>query len=140
MPVINAGKKFGGGGSNIDGFERLMAALNYLTVGLSGLIYTIIQGKYCRTHFFRFHFLQSIVLGIFYLLLSMTSSVFVNIVGGMLQLIPGVGPGALMVIPVALDWILKVGSLVLVYGLVMSLMGKEAPLPVVSKIVYQQLR
>ena len=136
MPVIHSGK-FGG---KPDTLERLIAGLCYLTLGLAGLIYTIIQGRYARTNFFRFHFLQSILLGIFGMLLNWTSSIFVSIVGGILQMIPGMGPEMIMVLPLAVSWILRIGMLLLVYGLVMSLLGKEAQIPVVSKIVRQQLR
>jgi uncharacterized membrane protein len=136
MPVIHSGK-FGG---KPDTLERLIAGLCYLTLGLAGLIYTIIQGRYARTNFFRFHFLQSILLGIFGMLLNWTSSIFVSIVGGILQMIPGMGPEMIMVLPLAVSWILRIGMLLLVYGLVMSLLGKEAQIPVVSNIVRQQLR
>lgn len=140
MPVINTGKFAKGGGSNTDTLERLIAGLCYLTLGLAGLIYTIIQGRYARTTFFRFHFLQSILLGIFGMLIGWTSSIFVSIVGGILQMIPGMGPEMIMVLPLAVSWILKIGTLLLLYGLVMSLLGKEAQIPVVSNIVRQQLR
>ena len=136
MPVIHSGN-FGG---KPDTLERLIAGLCYLTLGLAGLIYTIIQGRYARTNFFRFHFLQSILLGIFGMLINWTSSIFVSIVGGILQMIPGMGPEMIMVLPLAVSWILRIGMLLLVYGLVMSLLGKEAQIPVVSNIVRQQLR
>ncbi len=136
MPVIHSGN-FGG---KPDTLERLIAGLCYLTLGLAGLIYTIIQGRYARTNFFRFHFLQSILLGIFGMLINWTSSIFVSIVGGILQMIPGMGPEMIMVLPLAVSWILRIGMLLLLYGLVMSLLGKEAQIPVVSKIVRQQLR
>ncbi len=143
MPVINTGKKFGGfggKGSNADTVERLVAGLCYMTLGLAGLIYTIIQGRYARTNFFRFHFLQSILLGIFGMLLNWTSSIFVQIVGGILQMIPGMGPQMIMFLPAGVDIILRAGMLLLLYGLVMALLGKEAPIPLVSNIVRQQLR
>jgi uncharacterized membrane protein len=136
MPVIRSGN-FGG---KPDTLERLMAGLNYLTLGLAGLIYTIIQGRYSRTNFFRFHFLQAILLGLFGMLLNWTSDIFVSIVGGLLQLIPGFGPQMIIFIPITVFWIVRVGMLLLLYGLVMALLGKEAEIPVVSKIVRQQLR
>ncbi len=136
MPVIHSGN-FGG---KPDTLERLIAGLCYLTLGLAGLIYTIIQGRYARTNFFRFHFLQSILLGIFGMLINWTSSIFVSIVGGILQMIPGMGPEMINFLPLAVFWILRVGMLLLLYGLVMALLGKEAQIPVVSNIVRQQLR
>ena len=142
MPVINTSKfggKGSGGGSNTDGLERILAGLNYLTLGLSGLIYTMIQGRYARTTFFRFHFLQAILLGIFGLLINMSSSIFVNIVGGLMGLIPG-GEQTIMWLPTVIAWIIQIGSLLLLYGLVFALMGKEAEVPIVSTIVRQQLR
>ncbi len=140
MPVINTGKFGKGGGSNTDGLERIMAGLCYLTLGLSGLIYTIIQGRYARTTFFRFHFLQSILLAIMGILINMTASIFVNIVGGILQLIPGGGDQIVGWMPTAIGWVVQIGYVLLLYGLVFSLMGKEAEIPVVSKIVRQQMR
>ena len=136
MPVIHSGN-FGG---KPDSMERIIAAINYMTLGLAGLIYTIIQGRYSRTNFFRFHFLQSMLLGIFGMLINWTSDIFVQIVGGILQMIPGLGSEAIMVLPFAVSWILRIGMLLLVYGLVFALMGKEAEIPIVSKIVRQQLR
>ncbi len=136
MPVLHTGN-FGG---KPESFERIISGLNYLTLGLSGLIYTIIQGRFARTNFFRFHFLQAILLGIFGMLIGWTSNIFVSIVGGILQLIPGAGPEMIMVLPLAISWILRLGTLLLLYGLIMALLGKEAEVPVVSKIVRQQLR
>lgn len=136
MPVLHTGN-FGG---KPESFERIIAGLNYLTLGLSGLIYTIIQGRYSRTNFFRFHFLQAILLGIFGMLIGWTSNIFVSIVGGILQLIPGAGPEMINFLPLAIGYVLQAGTLLLVYGLVMSLIGKEAQIPIVSKIVRQQLR
>ncbi|HIA53255.1 MAG TPA: hypothetical protein EYN91_14395 [Candidatus Melainabacteria bacterium] len=141
MPVINTGKFGGkGGGSNTDGLERIMAGLCYLTLGLAGLIYTIIQGRYARTTFFRFHFLQSILLAIMGILINMTAGIFANVVGGMLQLIPGASVEMIAWLPTAIGWVVQIGYLLLLYGLVFSLMGKEAEIPIVSKIVRQQLR
>ncbi|HNB21249.1 MAG TPA: hypothetical protein PKZ32_02465 [Candidatus Melainabacteria bacterium] len=140
MPVINTGKFGKGAGSNTDGLERIMAGLCYLTLGLAGLIYTIIQGRYARTTFFRFHFLQSILLAIMGILINMTANIFANIVGGMLQLIPGGGDQLIAWLPTAIGVVVQLGYLLLLYGLIFSLMGKEAEIPVVSKIVRQQLR
>jgi uncharacterized membrane protein len=137
MPVIHSSHSFN---RKPEWVERIISALCYLTLGLAGLIYTIVQGKHSRSSFFRFHFLQGILLGIFSMLLGWTSEIFINLVGGILQMIPGLGPEMIMVLPMTIGVILKLSSLVLLYGVVMSLMGKEAPLPVVSKLVRQQLR
>ncbi|MCC6977899.1 MAG: hypothetical protein IT343_06230 [Candidatus Melainabacteria bacterium] len=143
MPVINAGKKFpgyGGGGNNTEMLERAMAGLCYLTVGISGLIYTIIGGRFARTNFFRTHFLQAILLGIMGMLLGSCSSILANILGGILEMIPGMNSGMVMFIPITIAWIIRLGMLLLVYGLVMSLLGKYAPIPMITKLVNQQMR
>ncbi len=149
MPVFKTGKKpsgfgnfrdFGHFGGRTEKVERLMAAFSYLTLGLGGLVYTLLGGRYARTHFFRFHFLQAILLGILGALIGYTANIFVDIVGGILGLIPGAGPQMIMFIPIAITFCLRAGMLLCLYGLIMSLLGKEAPLPVVTKLVRQQLR
>lgn len=143
MPVINAGKKFpgyGGGGNNTEMLERAMSGLCYLTLGISGLIYTIIGGRFARTNFFRTHFLQSILLGIFGTLLGWSSSALANILGGIFDLIPGMDAGMVMFIPMTIAWIIRLGMLLLVYGLIMALMGKLAPIPLITRLVNQQMR
>ena len=74
------------------------------------------------------------------ILINMTASIFVNIVGGILQLIPGGGDQIVGWMPTAIGWVVQIGYVLLLYGLVFSLMGKEAEIPVVSKIVRQQMR
>jgi len=142
MPVINAGKKFPGygGGNDTEMVERAMAALCYLTLGISGLIYTIVGGRFARTTFFRTHFLQAILLGIFGTLLNWCASILGNILGGILGLIPGMNPDIAMVIPMVIIWAVRLGMLLLVYGIVMSLMGKRAQIPLITRLVNQQMR
>jgi hypothetical protein len=109
-------------------------------VGISGLIYTIIGGRFARTNFFRTHFLQAILLGIMGMLLGSCSSILANILGGILEMIPGMDSGMVMFIPITIAWIIRLGMLLLVYGLVMSLLGKYAPIPMITKLVNQQMR
>ncbi len=149
MPAFKTGKKpsgignfkdLGYIGSRTENVERLMAAFSYMTLGLGGLVYTLLSGRYARTNFFRFHFLQAILLGIFGTLIGWTSNAFVEIIGGILQLIPGAGPQMILFIPMTINLVLKAGLLLCLYGIIMSFLGREAPMPVITKLVRQQLR
>ncbi len=149
MPAFKTGKKPSGFGNfkdlgyiggRTENVERLMAAFSYMTLGLGGLVYTLLSGRYARTHFFRFHFLQAILLGIFGTLIGWTSEAFVGIIGGILQMIPGAGPQMILFIPITVRLVLNAGLLLCLYGIIMSFLGREAPMPVISKLVRQQLR
>lgn len=122
--------------------ERLLAGLCYLTMGLIGLLYIIFQGKHSNSNFFRFHFLQSIILGIVAILLQWTVGIFANLFGGIVGLIPGAGGGTEIVgmIVGVISMVLKGASLILVYGMVFAFLGKYAEIPYFSRLVRQQLR
>ncbi|HEY9787218.1 MAG TPA: hypothetical protein V6D17_17645 [Candidatus Obscuribacterales bacterium] len=125
-----------------DTIVRIVSALCYLTVGLAGIIYIIFQGKHSQAMFFRFHFLQSIILGIIGLLLGWTIGIFVNISEGILGLFPGISnPGQIVgSIAFGMQMLLNLGSLLMLYGLIFSLIGRYAEIPLISKLVRQQLR
>ncbi len=56
-----------------DMVERVISGLCYLSFGLIGLLYIIVSGKSANSEFFRFHFMQAIVLGILGVLLGWTA-------------------------------------------------------------------
>jgi uncharacterized membrane protein len=127
--------------------ERSMAALCYLSCGLIGLIYILLSGKYSNTSFFRFHFLQSIVLGILTYLLGWAGNIVRDILVGIFGLIVSVFPPAAGIIaPVTLaigliiGLINKAALLLLIYGCIYALLGKYAEIPGLSKLVYRQIR
>lgn len=128
--------------------EKVVGGLCYLTFGLAGLLYIILGGKRDQSDFFRFHFLQSIMLGIIGLILGWTSSIFVALVNGILttlanfipsisqQLVVQVGTG----VSLGLGYIMNAGLLLLLYGMIFSFLGKYAEIPLISNIVRQQMR
>lgn len=122
--------------------ERVIGGLCYVTMGLIGLLYIIFQGKHSNSQFFRFHFLQAILLGIIGLLLQWTVSIFINLFGGIVGLIPGTGSGGEIIGTIALvfTWVLRAASILLLYGMVFAFLGKYAEIPLISKLVRQQLR
>jgi uncharacterized membrane protein len=122
--------------------ERTVAGICYLTVGLAGLLYIIVTGNKTQSLFFRFHFLQSIMLGIFLFLFQMAYGALSQILGGILGLIPGLHGGAVLMEPIAV-LMQGVNILILVlcaYGAIFAFLGKQAEIPGVSRLVRQQMR
>ncbi|HEY9869545.1 MAG TPA: hypothetical protein V6D08_10305 [Candidatus Obscuribacterales bacterium] len=129
---------------NPTALERVIAGVCYLTAGLAGLLYIIISGRSGQSSFFRFHFLQSIILYIIGLLLSWASGILLTLVGGMLGMIDNMSPGLGVQIGsflgVSIDIGLKVGFLLLLYGMIFAFLGKYAEIPFISNLVRQQMR
>jgi uncharacterized membrane protein len=122
--------------------ERAVAGICYLTLGLAGLLYIIVTGNKTQSLFFRFHFLQSIMLGIFLFLFQMAYGALSQILGGILNLIPGLHGGSLVMEPIAV-LMQCINALVLIlcaYGAIFALMGKQAEIPGLSRLVRQQMR
>jgi uncharacterized membrane protein len=123
--------------------ERVIGGLCYLTFGLLGLLYIIISGRSSQSPFFRFHFLQSIVLGIIGLLLSWTAQVFMSLMGGLLSMLAGaIGPAAMQIafgLNIAFDAITKACFLLLIYGMLFAFLGKYAEIPFISNLVRRQM-
>ncbi len=46
----------------------------------------------------------------------------------------------ILFIPITINLVLKAGLLLCLYGIIMSFLGREAPMPVITKLVRQQLR
>lgn len=123
--------------------ERVIAGICYLTFGLAGLLYIILSGQRGQSQFFRFHFLQSIVVGIIGLLITWSSDFFIQIFGWLLNLMaPALGGNA----PAVVFWvgqsvgvILKAFSLLFIYGMIWAFLGKYAEIPFISNIVRRQM-
>jgi uncharacterized membrane protein len=127
--------------------ERVLAAACYLSCGFIGLIYILFSGKNSNSPFFRFHFLQSIIICIFTYLLGWTETIIKDILTGISGLIFSVfAPAASIItllnngIDVVLFVITKLAYLLLVYGFIFALLGKYAEIPGLSRLVYRQLR
>src|SRR5580693_6264968 len=71
--------------------EKIVSSLCYLSMGLVGLLYIIFSGRNSQSPFFRFNFLQSIILGIFSCLLSWTGQAVFSILNGIFGLAGGIG-------------------------------------------------
>ncbi len=124
--------------------ERVVGGICYLTFGLAGLLFIILSGKRGQSQFFRFHFLQSIVLGIISLLLSWCSGIFIQMVGSLLSGLAASGVGAVEQIMFwtqrSLYVVITAFNLLLVYGLILSFLGRYAEIPFISDVVRRQMR
>lgn len=124
--------------------ERIIAGICYLTAGLAGLLYIILAARSGQSSFFRFHFLQSIILYIIGLLLSWAGGILLSLLGGILGMVdslaPGVGAQIGLWTPLALDVVVRAGFLLLIYGMIFALLGKYAEIPFISNLVRQQMR
>jgi hypothetical protein len=75
-------------------------------------------------------------------LLSLTLSITNNILGGMASLMQ-IGEQAntiLNIVGIGVEWIMRGGILLVLYGMVMAFLGKYAEIPVVSPLVRQNMR
>ena len=124
--------------------ERVVAGICYLTMGLAGLLFIIISGQRVQSDFFRFHFMQSIIIGIIGLILSWCSGILYQILGGLLgMLAPALGGAAPQVsywLGQSITIILNAFYLLLVYGMVWAFLGKFAEVPFISDVVRRQMR
>ena len=124
--------------------QRVIAGVCYMTAGLAGLLYIVISGRSGQSPFFRFHFLQSIIVSIIGLLLSWAGGVLFTILGKLLGMVdaaaPGVGTQIAFWLGMTLDVVMKAGFLLLVYGMIFAFLGKYAEIPFISNLVRQQMR
>jgi len=124
--------------------EKIISGLCYLSFGLIGLLYILVNGKSSDTGFFRFHFLQSILLGILLVLLNWTSAAMVGTITGLLGMfgsgLASVNSTVMMVIGTVFDTVAKAGLLLDLYGAVWALLGKYAEIPFISNLVRQNSR
>lgn len=125
-------------------WERIVAGFCYLTFGLIGLLYIIVSGRSGQSSFFRFHFLQSIILGIIGLILSWCSGIFVTLLSAILGMVdslaPGLGTQSAYWISQAVLIIVRAAYLLLIYGMIWAFLGKYAEIPYISNLVRQQMR
>ena len=123
--------------------EKVISGLCYLSFGLIGLLYIIVSGKSANSDFFRFHFMQAIVLGILGVLLGWTAQSMTSILGGIFGLFgPAggsawsyVGPGIGLVAGI----VEKLGLGLFLYGSIFAFLGKYAEIPFLSKMVRQRM-
>lgn len=122
-------------------FERLIAALTYITTGMVGFVWIIfaqISGKRLKP-FLKFHIYQSIMLALLYIVCSIA-----------LRLLYGAG----IMIPFVRDIVIRINFfffsdtavlgvsivnffvlVVLAYLVIVSLLGKEGNIPKISDII-----
>lgn len=126
------------------GLERVIAVLCYLTAGLAGIIYIILNRQSYQSNFFRFHFLQSVILGIIGLLVSWSMGAFEMVSMPLFEflngLIPNVGGQIANGIVMVVAAIRPALALLGVYALILAALGKYAEIPFISDVVRQQLR
>jgi uncharacterized membrane protein len=121
--------------------ERTIAGLCYLSGGLIGLLYIIITRSQSQSMFFRFHFLQSMILVAIGILLNLAVGVTQNILGGMLGLLNVGSPGVVLsYVAMGVGLIMNAGFLLMLYGMIMAFLGKFAEIPVISPLVRQNMR
>lgn len=124
--------------------ERLIGGLSYLTFGLAGLLYVIVAGRRGQSTFFRFHFLQSIVIGIVWAIMTWASGILVMLLSGILGLLDGFSPGLGTSAALWTGWtvsiVVKAAYLLIVYAMIWAFLGKYAEVPFISGIVRQQMR
>jgi hypothetical protein len=90
--------------------------------------------------FFRFHFYQSILLGIFWMLLGWAGSALLQVLGGLMGMVPG-APGAVLGwLGLAFQLLQDGLLLVMLYGAVFAFIGKMADVPGISKLARSQMR
>lgn len=124
--------------------ERVVSVLCYLTAGIAGILYIIISRSSYQPNFFRFHFLQSIILGIIAFLLGWATNIFGFTSTPLFQMLDGIAPGiggtAANIIVMLVQAIIAAFGLLPVYGLIFAALGKYAEIPFISNVVRQQMR
>ena len=129
---------------NSDTMMKVMSAASYLTYGIAGLIYVIANGRYSKNMFFRFHFVQAILLSIFNTFIAWTGSALGNTLGGILGLFGPAAAGASGIFGAGLVFTMQAVQFVyliaVIAGVVQSLRGKYLERPGVSKLVRQNTR
>lgn len=124
--------------------ERIVAALCYLTGGIAGIIYIIISRSSYQSQFFRFHFLQSIILVIISFLLNFAFKAIPFMVGPLIPFLSSsmgmAGEAIYNLISNGIMIFFLLYSLIPIYGLIFALLGKSAEIPVISKVVRNQMR
>ncbi|HEY9757964.1 MAG TPA: hypothetical protein V6C97_22550 [Oculatellaceae cyanobacterium] len=121
--------------------ERVIAGFCYFSCGLVGLIYILLTGQTGRqTDFFRFNFLQSIVLGLLGILAGYAGNLVIQMLGGAIGIFSSTAAN-MMTSPVALLQTLLQGLyyILVLYGAIWAFLGKQAQIPLLTKLVRQQM-
>ncbi|HND07039.1 MAG TPA: hypothetical protein PKH78_14770 [Candidatus Obscuribacter sp.] len=123
---------------------KLVCAGCYLTFGIAGIIYTIAGGRFKDAPFFRFHFLQSIIIGLLQTLLIWGGGAMISIMVGILGLFGSALGGISTLFAGGADLVFKlmgfVFSICSLLGIIQSLRGKQLEIPFVSRLVRQNMR
>jgi uncharacterized membrane protein len=123
--------------------ERAVAGFCYLTFGLVGLLYIIISGRSQQSPFFRFHFLQSIILAILSILLGWTVQIFSSVLGQTLSLVGNVVPAfafqGQFIAGLTLKVVTNAFLLLPIYAMILAFLGKYAEIPFISNMVRRQM-
>ncbi|HEY9775484.1 MAG TPA: hypothetical protein V6C81_17080 [Planktothrix sp.] len=119
--------------------DRLICGFSYLSMGMIGLIAYLFQQGKGQSRFFMFHFYQSILTGLFIMLIGWGVKALMEVLVGLFSAVPGAMTG-LSIFSQGADFLQYALYLVLLYGAIMAFLGKQAEIPLVAKIVHQQLR
>jgi uncharacterized membrane protein len=120
--------------------DKLISGFSYLSLGMIGLVYTLFTGGKDNSPFFRFHFYQSILLGIFWMMIGWTGSALLQVLSGLLGMVPGAPGSVLGWLGLAFQILQSGLLLVMLYGAVFAFIGKMADVPGISKIARNQMR
>lgn len=122
--------------------ERVISGVCYLTGGIAGILYIIIA-RPTQTQFFRFHFLQSIILTIIGFLLGWCQNIAAFIIQNAVVLAVGGSVEKAMPIVETIFTGINICMLLLgllpIYGMIGAFLGKMPPIPLISKVVRAQL-
>jgi hypothetical protein len=133
---LNQKPSYGGGPSTKD---RVICGFSYLSLGMLGLIVYLLQQGKGQSRFFMFHFYQSIMCGLFWMMINWGLSAFGQVFGGLFASVPGASE-PLGYVFMVFGLIPRLLLFVFAYGAVMTFLGKECTIPGITKIVRMQLR
>ena len=123
---------------------RVISAVCYLTGGIAGLIYAILNGRSSKDGYFRFHFIQALLISMLYMFFSWCEGAIGNILGGVLSAFGSAGADAggsvgygLSLLMTLVRWIYMLAMLL---GVIQSLRGKYLEIPGISAMVRSNIR
>ena len=121
--------------------ERIVSGLSYLTFGIAGILYSIFKPAEARSLFFRFHFIQSIMLCIISYLLTWCLGFLVESIGGFFQTFhftQGLD-STMLVLGFIATGINILGKALIGYGTILAFFGKYAEIPMLSSMARKQM-
>lgn len=129
---------------NSETIMRLMSALSYLTGGIAGLIYAILNGRSSKDDFFRYHFIQALLITMIFMFLCWCERGLGNVFAGLLGIFGATGAGISGMLGAGLSFVIFgcqiVYLLSVVAGVVQSARGKYLDIPGISKLVRSNMR